>query len=60
MATVSIQVGDVRYFGWKNTRNEVVNVGALRSDGTVPVELKGPRGGVYSATAYADGRIRKN
>ena len=60
MRTANVETGKIYYFGWKQTPNTVIAVGAPYADGAVPVTLKGPRGGEFQATVSVDGKCRKH
>ncbi len=55
-----VTVGKVFKFGWRETPNKVVRIGAPFPDGSVPVTLKGPRGGETEATVFTSGKCRKH
>jgi len=54
-----VEIGKVFKFGPKSTPNKVISVSFPYPDGSVPVRLQGPRGGISNATVYANGRCRK-
>ena len=57
---MTIEIGKVFFFGYKKTPNTVVSVGNKFPDGSIPVVLRGPRGGESFATVYPSGMVRKN
>lgn len=60
MQTANVTIGKIYYFGWRETPNEVVEMGAPHPNGDVPVTLRGPRGGESRAVVFArTGKCKK-
>ena len=55
-----VELGKVFKFGWREVPNKVVRIGAAYPDGSIPVTLRGPRGGESQATVFPSGKCRKH